>query len=273
MWQEESVYSLIPRPAEQVIKPPMYRSKHDPLVAPSCSTIALHGTSKLTSNNSGTELAGSSNKKNAATFGKEVAGTVDPHGFLKKSATYTKGSQSRDMAAPLEGKRTFHQSLTKSRPPVPQRSEKPVMGLVTEKNFVVANAIENILAVPKRPPGEGPLPTQGKDFAKVPKYLQRIKNDIAEETAYLQRLNSQKTAAERERLRMMSEEEKAELIAGLKRKWHETHKQYQTLPFSIDTVNKVQRKEALEAEMEQIEKAIDKLSKKNIHVYDDSELW
>jgi len=71
-------------------------------------------------------------------------------------------------------------------------------------------------------------------------------------------------------MRLMTDEERDEMIAGLKKKWDETHKQYQSLTFNIDTVTKVQRKEGLEVEMEQIEKAIQKLSKKNIYVYDDS---
>lgn len=30
--------------------------------------------------------------------------------------------------------------------PVPKKDEKPIMGLVSDKNFIVANAVENILA-------------------------------------------------------------------------------------------------------------------------------
>jgi hypothetical protein len=32
------------------------------------------------------------------------------------------------------------------RPAVPKKDEKPIMGLVSDKNFIVANAVENILA-------------------------------------------------------------------------------------------------------------------------------
>lgn len=34
---------------------------------------------------------------------------------------------------------------------VPKRDEKPIHGLVSDKNFIVANAVENILAAPKLP--------------------------------------------------------------------------------------------------------------------------
>jgi len=32
------------------------------------------------------------------------------------------------------------------KPPIPKKDEKPIMGLVSEKNFVVSNAVEAILA-------------------------------------------------------------------------------------------------------------------------------
>lgn len=39
--------------------------------------------------------------------------------------------------------------ITRATPPkaaVPKRDEKPIHGLVSDKNFIVANAVENILA-------------------------------------------------------------------------------------------------------------------------------
>ena len=32
---------------------------------------------------------------------------------------------------------------------VPKKADKPIMGLVSDKNYIVANAVENILAAPK----------------------------------------------------------------------------------------------------------------------------
>jgi len=34
---------------------------------------------------------------------------------------------------------------------VPKKDEKPIMGLVSDKNFIVSNAVENILAAPNLP--------------------------------------------------------------------------------------------------------------------------
>jgi hypothetical protein len=42
-------------------------------------------------------------------------------------------------------KETKHKCEEK-KPAIPKKEEKPIMGLVSEKNFIVANAVENILA-------------------------------------------------------------------------------------------------------------------------------
>ena len=39
----------------------------------------------------------------------------------------------------------------KARPPVPKHTEKPLMGLKSNKDFVKTNAVENIMSVPKKP--------------------------------------------------------------------------------------------------------------------------
>ncbi len=64
-----------------------------------------------------------------------------------------------------------------TRPPVPKKDEKPIMGLKSNKNFIVTNAVENILAAPKTMPDEKSW-TNKKDFGKTPEYLTRIKDSI-----------------------------------------------------------------------------------------------
>ena len=63
----------------------------------------------------------------------------------------------------------------KRRPPVPKKEEKPILGLTSDKNYIVANAVENILAAPKVKDNNGPDYTKKKDYAEMPKYLQKIK--------------------------------------------------------------------------------------------------
>ena len=72
---------------------------------------------------------------------------------------------------------------------MPKRTEVPVMGLVSTKNFVKTNALENILSKP--PPEKAALAAAGEretsktcdDFrhsehARVPEYLKDVKEEI-----------------------------------------------------------------------------------------------
>jgi len=54
---------------------------------------------------------------------------------------------------------------------VPKKDEKPIMGLVSDKNFIVSNAVENILAAPKLPSNNEKDFLKKKNYGKVPKYL------------------------------------------------------------------------------------------------------
>lgn len=73
--------------------------------------------------------------------------------------------------------------------PVPKATEKPVMGLRSNKNFIVTNAVENILSVPRAAKEE--IDWQKKsDFGKVPDYLSRIKENIENEYKMIRNLSN-----------------------------------------------------------------------------------
>jgi hypothetical protein len=55
--------------------------------------------------------------------------------------------------------------------PVPKKEEKPIMGLVSDKNFIVSNAVENILAAPKLPTNSDKDYLKKKNYGKVPQFL------------------------------------------------------------------------------------------------------
>jgi hypothetical protein len=40
----------------------------------------------------------------------------------------------------------FNYTADQRKPAVPKKDEKPILGLVSDKNYIVANAVENILA-------------------------------------------------------------------------------------------------------------------------------
>ena len=58
-------------------------------------------------------------------------------------------------------------------------------------------------------------------------------------------------------MEQVQEEQRAELLKGLKKNWEELHHQYQGLSVVTDTVSKKARKERMEAEMKQLERDID----------------
>ena len=60
------------------------------------------------------------------------------------------------------------------------------MGLVSAKNYVTANAVENILAQPKKGPEPPINPMKKPGFAKVPSYLKTVKKKIEAEKAIVQ---------------------------------------------------------------------------------------
>jgi hypothetical protein len=64
---------------------------------------------------------------------------------------------------------------------VPRRDEKPVMGLVSQKNYITVNDVNNILAVPKNPVSTDVNYLQKQDYGRVPQYLSSVKEQIAEE--------------------------------------------------------------------------------------------
>merc|ERR1711939_1236343 len=184
----------------------------------------------------------------------------DPHKFLK---AYTR----EDNKLPEPRKFDYHDT-TERKPPVPERTEKPVMGLVTSKNFITCNAVENILAVPKKTDVRQVSYMNKKGYGKVPAYLEKVKAEIQDEYNYIQQMQE---AYEEEgddgcRTRALSNEERLDMVEGLKTNWDRINKAYQTLSFTLDTPAKKQRKEEFEAQLEQIERDIERLSKRNVFV-------
>ena len=63
------------------------------------------------------------------------------------------------------------------------------MGLVSDKNYIVANAVESILAAPKVVENTDQDYLKKKTYGKMPKYLQKIKNEIDDEYQLVQDLH------------------------------------------------------------------------------------
>lgn len=153
------------------------------------------------------------------------------------------------------------------------------MGVKTNKDFVKTNAVESINAVAKKPTekyvdtvkgathalapsGLVPRYLQKKDYGKTPIYLTKRKEEMEEAQREYEEFieKSQREGA----LKQIPDEEREEILAGLKKNWEEVHHQYQGLSVVADTAPKKARKERMEAEMKQLEKDIEMIEKHKV---------
>ncbi len=158
------------------------------------------------------------------------------------------------------------------RPQRPNRNEKPVMNLVSSKNYIVANAVNNILMAPTVSNEEVKDYLHKSDYGRTPKYIQKIKKDIQAEYDYIQKLKSSEEERTKAKVRLLPEEERVSLVNALKTKWEKVNTDYQatTHMTKLDTMGKIRRKEHFESQLSQIEKDIEKLSKSK-HIFVDQE--
>merc|ERR1711937_625073 len=239
---EESIYCLIPPVIAPPPKPPLYRSAYPGVTA--------------------------AERRPAATMGPLKVTPPNPQNFLK---SYTR----EDNKLPEPKKFEFTDAVDK-KPAVPRRNERPVLGLVTSKNFITCNAVENIVAVPKKTDVGQVSYMNKKGYGKVPAYLEKVKAEIQDEYNYIQQMQEAYDEQGDDgqcRTRMMANDEKMAMLEGLKTNWDRINKAYQTLSFTLDTPAKKQRKEEFEAQLEQIERDIEKLSKGTLFIEEDQGMY
>jgi len=266
----ESIYNIIPPKQIAAEKPPMYRSSHSGTIPPTASTFGQAGTSHPMSTN----IAGDTKKKivenkSGRTFGKHPGSyQPDPQSFMKSGDKNQKVAPLSDVKKDQPHLLQPSTLKPKNKPSIPSKEDQPIMNLVSQKNFVVANAVETILAAPKKTSQATKDYLHKEDYGKVPKYLEHIKSDIDAEYEYIAQLQRQEAEAYQSSSRVLTDEEKYGLIHGLKAKWEAVNTDYQATTHltKLDTIGKVRRKEKYEAELTQIEKDIEKLNRKNIYV-------
>lgn len=262
---DESVYSLIPAPVVIPAKAARFKSQRAP--APTASTFGFQGTSVVLSNVAGQPKLNTVHpaKKDFATFGKVVSTEVDPSTFLKKS-------QGKDLSAKSADSQTSpnRHADEQKKPAIPKRDEKPVMGLKTDKNFVVANAVENILSIAKKQPSVAQTrAVDREDYGAVPEYITKIKSELKDQYALVDSYKQRK-AQEAEKFHVMSQSEIQELRNGLQKRWELLNKEFQTMGFSVETCSQKKHQEEVEAELRNVEAALLKISRNNIYVFDDT---
>ncbi|XP_075996510.1 enkurin-like isoform X2 [Genypterus blacodes] len=164
---------------------------------------------------------------------------------------------------------------TLRRPPVPLRTEKPLMGLQTRRDFV-KTAHEDILQKTPQPiyadtkrgdkhllenSGLVPKYRKKKDYGEIPKYLhQRNEETRRAQEDYDQYVKDQRRQGS---MKQLSEAQRHAILEGLRKNWDKLHTEYQSLSVVIDTLSKKAHKERLEMTMKQLEADIDLFEKFN----------
>ncbi|KAM6953221.1 enkurin [Aplochiton taeniatus] len=248
----ESIYNLIPREEVKTEKPPRYTSKFRDQV----------------------KIEKQLNKASNKTMGPSKVDLPSPEKYLQKHSKEPK----------LPERQTFPhvKEETDKKPRIPPKTDNPLMGIHTKKNFVKTNAIENIMSVPRKPQA---IYTDTKSGDKhslensglIPKYIK--KKDYGETPGYLlqrrqevQRVQEEYNDYVKERMKQgamkqLSQEERNTILQGLKKNWGELHHQYQGLSVVTDTTPKKYRKERLELEIKQLESDIDLIERyKTIYI-------
>eukprot|EP00051_Salpingoeca_urceolata_P005670 m.75692 g.75692 ORF g.75692 m.75692 type:complete len:188 (+) comp14489_c0_seq2:212-775(+) len=175
---------------------------------------------------------------------------VSPDKFLRK------GEGPRARVEPQ--KREFKST----KPGVPRRHEKPVMGLKSNKNFVHTNAVENITAVPKKRSTSAKKFTQKEDFGRVPDYLRQRKQEEQSRFEATQK-QIQEMQADTGMYRI-PDQERVELLSGMKKNFETLRREYLNLPVLVDTPNKKSKKLRLEEQLAVLESDIDKLERHSV---------
>jgi len=241
--QHESIYNLIPQEKRRMVKDPMHTSKFKPMVKQETH----------------------SNKKENKTMGPAKVPLKPPAEFTQKKTT----------TLPEVIKFDYPDNDSR-RPAVPKHDERPLMGVKSNKNFITTNAVENIMSVPKKPAAKFADTRDGaihdlEDSGLTLKYVK--KGNYGETPNYLTKRKEEAEQAQEEydhyvkdsmrkgAMKELNGEERQMTIAGLKCNWEEIHHQYQGLSVVTDTAPKKNRKERMEAEMNQLEKDIELLEK------------
>ncbi|KAK4826258.1 hypothetical protein QYF61_006705 [Mycteria americana] len=269
---QESIYNLLPRLEEKPVKPPRYISTFRPSVK--CEVAK--------------------NKAQWKTMGPAKVAIPSPKNFLQKHSKEPKlpASKRRHEIYEMycfnfkiyninvESNRKKEQD-SKKLPAlsVPRRTDHPVMGIQSKKNFINTNAVAAITGLPKKPQpiyvdrrqgdkylletsGLVPKYIKKKDYGVTPKYVTRRKEEMkrAQKEYEGDILEHLKKRA----MKRLSDEERRSLLQGLKKNWEEVYREFQGLSVEIDTIPKKIYKEKLESQMKQLEHDIEVIEKHKV---------
>ena len=220
MLQEESIYNLVPKMKIVPGRGASYRSRYPPDIAPTASTFILQNSSFPGVANMSGEYKFPRGAhpilRNSATFGLPLGGySPDPLNFHKKGETHK-------IYPPTEKLHTYSDI---KKPAVPTVNDAPIFGLKTEKNFIIANAVDNILMQPKKRNFSIDNPFH-KYYGKVPDYIKKYRLNHENELNDIKEMRRRHQEEEDAKQRLLTEAEVSMLREGLKKKWEYFNNKY-----------------------------------------------
>ena len=221
MLEQESIYNIIPKDKIIPEKDKLYKSQFPYWIAPTGSTFNLKNTSfpDIANLNGDFSLPRGAHPivEKSATMGRPEGGyRPDPLNFHKKGNTYK-------ILPPLE---KIYNSSEIRRPPVPTVKDKPIMGLKTDKNYIVANVVDTILMAPKKVKVEDDSLYKHKSFGKVPQYIKNLRLKVEEEYKSIKEMQRKQKEEEDKKQRLLTDEEVSTLREGLRKKWEMYNQRY-----------------------------------------------
>lgn len=137
------------------------------------------------------------------------------------------------------------------------------------RDFITENAVGAMTAPPRsRAPGEAPNWLARDGFGAVPAYLLRVKAAVAGEAAVKAAAAAAAAdAAEAAKGRRLPDDERAELVLGLKQRWDEVNAEYQRVAHKRVSaagasllLSEIRFKERCEGDLARLEEDIRRLS-------------
>uniref|UniRef100_A0A6I8NC03 Enkurin, TRPC channel interacting protein n=1 Tax=Ornithorhynchus anatinus TaxID=9258 RepID=A0A6I8NC03_ORNAN len=249
----ESIYNLLPTEPKKVSNPPSDFASKGRYVS-TFRSFVRHELQK--------------NKAACKTLGPAKVEVPSPQEFLQKHSKEVK----------LPPRKKIENNKPK-KPPVASKTDHPVLGIASGKNFINTNAANVIMGVAKKPKpvyvdrctgdkhnlepsGLVPKYINKKDYGLTPEYIikrnEEVRKAQEEYDAYVQ--ESLRKAA----MKRLTDEERETVLQGLKQNWEEVHREFQALSVVIDSTPKKMRKQKLEAEMKQLEHDIGVIEKHKV---------
>ena len=220
MYQQESIYSLVPKGKIIPGKGASYHSRYPSNTFPTASTFIPSNSSFPGTVNCNGDISLPRGAhpllRNSGTFGlPEGSYSPDPKKFHKKGET----GKIYPPCEPLRSKNEIR------KPKIPALTDVPIYGLKTEKNFIISNAVDNILMIPRKRNVSVEKPFH-KYYGKVPDYIKKYRLNHENELNDIKEMRRKHQEEEDAKQRLLTEAEVSALREGLKKKWEYYNHKY-----------------------------------------------